>query len=216
MKIASVVLFFCLTTPLLAQQVDPPETAEKASIVLVAPSSARLGELVRFDVSASQATSFKWLLVPESQDFEVYADGRKAVFSARTPGEYRFVIAAAYKDTVDVITHVVTVRGPPTRPASDSIKEWLPFWLYPLNLPDVERHALSDAFHGVTTLQGLTTPEEWSKATQVAVKAALGENITAWTPLLQKIATAIDKNPPTTPEQHRAVWLEIAEGLRNG
>jgi hypothetical protein len=123
---ASVALLFCMSVPTLAQQDDFNRPAvdqieSQAKVVLVAPSKARVGELVRFDVSESIADSFQWIMVPDSVDFETYDSGRKAVFSARSDGDYRFIVACAKDGTVDVVTHVVRVSGPPAQPETESL-----------------------------------------------------------------------------------------------
>lgn len=224
---ASLVVLFCMTMPALAPAQEPmtPQPVVdpvQAKIVLVAPDSARVGELVRFDVSASVAASFKWLVVPPSQDFEVYDDGRRAVFSARGPGEFQFTIACAIGDTVDVINHVIKIIGPPPQPVTDSLAEWIPFWMWQYTLPAKEKIALAESFESVAARKDeLKTAEEWIKATAESNREALGESInTVWAPLLDKIGSALLKMAQDgtlmTPEQHAKVWLEIATGLRKG
>lgn len=221
--IASLVLLFCMTVPTLAQETTPSVDAdgEKAKIVLVAPDSARVGELVRLDVTASVADSFEWLIVPPSRDFEVYAEGRKAVFSARAPGEFRIIVACAKAGTVDVITHVVKIIGPPPQPTSNSLAEWVPFWLWQHEYPTDEKLALANSFESVAArVNELKDAEAWINATAKSNREALGDSIDAWAPMLDKIGAALLKMAQEgtlmTPEQHAAVWKEIAEGLRKG
>lgn len=220
--LASIALLFCLTTPILApaQEADVPAVTAEAKIVLDAPSSVRVGELVRLDVSASEAASFKWLLVPQTPDFEVYADGRKAVFSARTEGEYVFVVAAALGDTVDVVRHVVRVIGPPPMPTTDSLAEWIPFWNWAEMLPSEQCELLAASFESIAARKTeLEKPEQWLKATAEANRTVLGEDLTKWKPMLDKIGAALRKMAENgalvTPDDHEKAWLEVAEGLRN-
>jgi hypothetical protein len=195
-----------------------PPTEAEAKIVLVAPSKARVGELVRFDVSDSVADSFEWLLVPSSPDFEVYDSGRKAVFSARVQGEYQFIVACAKGGTVDVITHVVVISGPPAMPTTDSLVEWIPFWMWVENLPREEALKVADNFEKIANRTDLNTPEEWIQATSEANQELLGDRIEAWKPILGKIGKALHKRAEegklATPEEHKAAWMEVAEGLR--
>lgn len=213
MKYAS--LFFFIPTLAIAQ--EPPVPTE-AKIIVNAPDEARVGELVRFDVSESVADSFKWLLVPDSDDFEVYDSGRRAVFSARLKGNYRFIIACAKDGTVDVITHVVTIIGPPPSPTSDSLAEWIPIWIWEEGLPRDEALTIADNFEKVAS-QPLVEPEEWIKVTAEANKMALGDRLEAWKPVLDKIGQVLHKRAEqgklTTPEKHVEVWMEIAKGLRS-
>ena len=205
-------------------EVSTPETVaqagdEVAKVVIDAPTRGRVGELIRFDLTKSEADSIKWLLLPESVDFECYEDGRRAVFSARTPGEYMFIIAVANAGTVDVVTHTVKIEGPPPKPESTSLTEWVPYWLYPLQLDPAVAVKLAESFESVSDrITALSTPKGIIEATAEANRAALGDELDAWKPLLKKIqATLANRaraNTLTTPEQHKAVWLEIAEGLR--
>jgi hypothetical protein len=219
---------FCAPSPSASppSAVDPltlttqAEPTDKAKIVLIAPLTVRIGELVRFDVSDSAADSFKWLLVPLSEDFLVYDSGARAVFSARTAGEYRFIVACAKDGSVDVVTHLVRVTEPPTTPTTDSLSEWIPFWNWDTGLPREECEKLADSFEALAARRDeLTTPGDWIKATAEANRAILGERLHAWTPLLDKIGKNLRKRAETgtliTPADHEKVWLEIAQGLRN-
>jgi len=180
-----------------------------------------VGELVRLDVSESTADSFKWELVPDSVDFEVYADGRKAVFSARTPGEYRFIVACAKGGTVDVVSHVVKIIGRPAAPTNNSLAQWIPFWLWDYDLPRKERLALADSFEAISKrADELKTAKDWIEATAKANREILGDSVDNWKPIIDKIGAALLKMAKSgalvTPEQHAAVWKEIAQGLREG
>lgn len=221
---ASLVLLFCMTSATLCAQETIPSVdtgTSQAKIVLVCPDSCRVGELVRLDVSESTADSFMWKLVPDSVDFEVYAEGRRAVFSARAPGEYRFIVACAKDGTVDVVHKLITVIGPPPQPIDNSLAQWIPFWLWNYDLPDNERLALADSFHSVAAREAeLKTAEDWIKATAESNREALGDSLDAWSPMLDKIGTVLLKMAQDgkllTPEQHATVWKEIAAGLREG
>jgi hypothetical protein len=217
--IASIALLLALTTPILApaQAQEVPEA--QAKLVLVAPSVARVGELVRFDVSESVADSFEWRLVPQTPDFEVYAGGQRAVFSARMEGDYQFIIACAKNGTVDVIYHVLHVEGPPPMPTDDRLDEWIPFWFWAENLPKSEALALADSFEAIAgRADELEQPIDWIKATAEANREVLGDRIDAWGPLLDKIGAALraraENGALNTPEEHAAAWLEVAAGLR--
>jgi hypothetical protein len=230
-RIASIACLLLLATPILAQSdapspqaVNRPVAAQaleeaEAKIVISAPSVVRIGELARLDISESVADSFKWLLVPQTPDFLVYDAGSRAVFSGRTAGEYQFIVACAKGGTVDVVTHVIRVIGPPAQPTTDSLTEWLPFWNWTLNLPADECDRLADSFEGVAAMAfDLDEPGDWIKATAAANRDALGERIDAWKPMLDRIGAVLKKRAESgalmTPEQHRDMWLEIAAGLR--
>lgn len=202
-----------------------------AKVVIRAPEVAEIGELVRFDVSASRAESFKWLLVPESADFEAYNDGKRATFSARKTGEYMFIIACACKGTVDVVTHVVTVGTPVPKPGDypiiekpdtgAAIVEWVPYWCSLTVRPEEETRKLAESFEGVaaTIVAGVnTTAEDIIKATSEANRQALGDSMDAWKPVLLSLQNEFKNraNAGTlvSPEQHAEMWREVAAGLR--
>ncbi len=220
-----------LTTP--TDDDDTPVETEKniAKIVIKASSEAEMGQLVRLDVTASKAESFKWLLVPNSADFEVYDNGKRAVFSAREAGEYMFIVACAYKGTVAVTTHVVRVGNPVPKPGDypiverpntgAAISEWVPYWCSLTVRPEEETRKLSESFEGIaaTISAGVnTTPGDISKATSDANRQALGDSLEAWKPFLLSLQNEF-KNRATagtlvSAEQHAEMWREVAKGLR--
>jgi hypothetical protein len=224
--LASFVLLTCLTGAVLCA---PPQSTDAiasqstgvAQVVLVSPDICRVGELVRLDVSESTAESFKWLVVPESvTDFLVYDQGKRAVFSARVEGEYRFIVACANEGTVDVLTFVVRIAGPPAMPTTDSLTEWIPFWMWVEDLPREECETLAASFEAIAARSDeLETPQEWIQATAEANRMVLGSRIDAWAGMLDKIGAALlnraELGALSTPEEHAAAWLEVAAGLRS-
>jgi hypothetical protein len=231
-RIASLACILLLTTPLLAQS-DPASSrpvrpavvaarsdAGEAKIVLRAQSTARIGELVRLDVSESTADSFKWLLVPDSvTDFLTYDAGARACFSGRVEGEYRFIVACAKGSSVDVVTHVVRVLGPPATPQTDAFSEWIPFWNWNMDLPAEERDAMAASFEAIAArADELKEPGDWIEATAAANRKVLGERVEAWKPMLDKIGAKLLEMAQTgalsSPEDHAKVWRDIAKGLR--
>jgi len=217
-RTASILLLLLTSATLCAQ--DPQDPQEEAKIVLDAQSQARVGELVRFDVSQSVADSFEWLVVPQTAqiDFQAFDSGRRAVFSARMSGEYVFIIACAKNGTVDVIRHVVIVRGPPAHPVTDALDEWIPFWAYSMALPSDDASRLAAVYEQIAARDDLKDPEDWIQATAEATRTTLGDEIERWKPLLNKIGEVLLKKAEAgtlaTPEQHREQWLEIASGLK--
>jgi hypothetical protein len=195
---------------------DPAE----AKLVLVAPTSARIGELVRLDVSGSIAATFEWRLRPDSVDFEVYDAGARAVFSARKAGEYQFIVACAKGDTVDVAVHVVKVLAPPPMPQTDALTDWIPYWNWPLDLPREEIERVAVSFEAVAAdTEDFDDVGDFIKATAKASRATLGDRVEAWKPLLDKVGANLSEKAEsgamTTPEECREEWLRVAEGLRN-
>jgi hypothetical protein len=216
---ASVTYAFC-------QGPDGVQSEDVARVVINAQEIAEVGELVRFDLTESTAESFKWILVPEAVDFEVYCDGQRAVFSARKPGSYMFIIGCAYEGTVDVAVHIVTVEGndPPNilRPnVNASLDKWVPYWCSVNTLPKDEADKLAGSFEGVAAqiaADVLQEAEDIIKATSDANKQALGDSLSDWLPVLRELQTTMKtlagQGKLTTPDQHQALWGEIAKGLR--
>jgi hypothetical protein len=215
------VLLVPLST-VLADDTDGPvspvvqQSGEQARIVLEAPTKGKVGELIRFKVT-SEADSIKWLAPTE--DFQIYDDGRLAVFSGRTPGVYTFTVAAALGGTVDVVQHTVTITGPPKKPTTDDLSLWIPYWAYGFQLNKEEASALAASFEDVADrITALSTPEGIIKATSEANREALGGSLATWKPLLVKIQSSLANKARAgllkTPEQHTETWSEIARGLR--
>jgi hypothetical protein len=219
MKTASLALLLCLTSATFCASQEP---APEAKIVLVAPSTARVGELVRLDVTESTADSFEWLLVPNSKDFEVYEGGARAVFSARMEGDYVFIVACAKGGTVDVVRHVIHVKGPPPMPQENNLEEWIPFWNWVEMLPRDQCADVAAAYELVANDADLQTVDQWLAETSKLVREALGDNLEEWKPMLDKIGVAarnkLQEKAATngvTTEIMREIWLEIARGLKN-
>jgi len=198
----------------------------KAQIVIDAPSTGVVGELIRLDVTASTAMSFKWLLVPAVIDFQVYDGGKKAVFSARTAGSYMFIVACASDGSVDVATHIIIIEGGPViipvpgpephTGLADRITEWC----VNANVNRGEARDLASSFRSIasTIAAGVnTTPEQIVEATGEANRAALGESLDSWMPVLKKIQVELKKEAEAgnlqTASQHQVMWTAIAEGL---
>jgi hypothetical protein len=228
---ASFILLLCLTsatfcvatkgTPPLAQETNRIEVPDfdQAKLVLVAPTSARIGELVRLDVSESIAVEFRWLLVPDSVDFLVFDSGKRAVFSGREAGEYQIIIGCAVAGTLDVMSHTIRVIGPPEMPAQGAFDELIPYWMWSDPRPSEECQALADSFESLAArIEDLPTPTDWIEATAQANRTVLGDQIDVWSDVLEKIGNELLRKAQAgelaTPEEHRKVWLEIAEGFR--
>ena len=194
------------------------EPAPTAKIVLKAPSTARVGELVRLDASESTADSYKWVLVPESVDFEVYAKGSKAVFSARQPGEYLFFVSVAKNGTVDSIVHRVRILGPPDKPSDvRDVEGHIALWLWNVQASDEEKAALADAFDSVAEM-GLGEAPAWIYETKRAVETALGDSKPRWDSFLKQLGGYMQQLGEAglmiEPDEHAQIWREIAQALR--
>lgn len=212
---------------------DDIQPGKVAKVVVDVQEVAEVGELVRFDLTKSIAQSFKWILVPDAVDFEIYDGGQRAVFSARKPGDYMFIIGCGYEGTVDIAIHIVTVEGPidpidpdnyPIIPRPDvnaGIDQWTSHWCSINKRPKDEAEKLAGSFEGVAAQIAagvLQKADDIIKATSNANRMALGNSLSEWVPVLQELQTTMKtlagQGKLSTPDQHQALWGEIAKGLR--
>jgi hypothetical protein len=205
---------------------------EVAEVVMRAQEEAEVGELVRLDLAGSVAQSFKWLMVPATVDFEAYNNGKNAHFSARKAGSYMFIVACAYEGTVDVVIHTVVVTGVTAPdgatypeivlPQVDApMNEWVTYWCAANRRPKEEAKRLAASFENVATQIAagvIQDPSEIIAATAIANRAALGDSLTSWMPVLEQLQARMkeqaDAGNLTTADEHRATWLMISKGLR--
>lgn len=216
---ASLLLLLCLASATFCVASKGKPLAQEAKLVLVAPISARIGELVHLDVSESIAVEFRWLLVPDSVDFLVFDSGSRAVFSGREAGEYQIIIGCAWGGTLDVVSHTIRVIGPPKVPEEGAFVELIPYWMRAHPLTSKECQALAVSFESIAArIEDLPTSTDWIKATSKANRIVLGDQIDVWSDVLEKIGDELLRKAQagelTTPEEHQKVWLEIAEGFR--
>jgi hypothetical protein len=205
-----------------------------AKIVIKAPTTGEVGELVRLDVSESRADDFKWILVPSTVDFEIYDDGKKAVFSARKPGDYMFIVACSNGGSVDVATCIVTITGNAPAPpdsvvpvvpdpgAGATLTQTLPYWCSQQKRPQKEALQLAASFDSVAASisAGVNTdPRAIVELTAQTNRQALGASMDDWLPVLQRLQQELklraESGTLRTAEDHAQTWREIAQGLKN-
>ena len=104
-------------------------------------------------------------------------------------------------------------------PMTDAWDEWTPFWAFNMNSPSEGARQLADSFESVARLETLPKePKDWISVTAQSNKDSLGAELPKYAAILDKIGETLLKKAQngelTTPEEHRALWLEIASGLR--
>jgi hypothetical protein len=210
----------------------------EAVVVITAPKEVKLGKLVVLDVSESTGNKFKWMVVPETEDFLVIDDGRRAVFSSGVPGEYMFIVACAAGDSVDVKRHIVRILSISPPPPIDPIDPVSPpnptrimselgkkvtSWCVKVQSPtrSAEARQLADGFESVASQIDagiLTSAYEIIQSTTDAHKGALGDRLQVWIPFLRGLQAELeqraDNRTLVSPAQHSVAWKEIAKGLR--
>lgn len=210
----------------------------EAVVVITAPKEVKLGKLVVLDVSESTGNKFKWMVVPETEDFLVIDDGRRAVFSSGVPGEYMFIVACAAGDSVDVKKHIVRILGISPPPPIDPIDPVNPpnpihitselgkkvtSWCEKVQSPtrSSEARQLAGGFESVASQIDagiLTSAYEIIQSTTDANKGALGDRLQVWIPFLRGLQSELEQRADdgtlVSPAQHSVAWKEIAKGLR--
>lgn len=207
-----------------------PVVNAKADVVIEAPNEIKIGQLARLDVSKSAGKTFKWKVLPITTDFEVYDDGRRAVFSSGTAGDFTFIVACANDNDVDVKTYVVKVGeggvtpGPlpgPINPATGMTGKVVELTRL-VNSPNKKAEAgkLSAGFTSVVKqIQDgqLTTADQIIESQKIANRAAVGNSLALWVPFLESLQkemkTQAESGLLVTPEQHAVLWKQIADGL---
>lgn len=207
-----------------------PVINAKADIVIEGPTEIKIGQLARLDVAKSAGKTFKWKVLPATTDFEVYDDGRRAVFSSGISGEYTFIVACANDNDVDVKTYVVkvgeggVVPGPqpgPVNPATGMAGKVVELTRL-VNSPNKKAEAakLATGFADITKqIQDgkLTTADQIIEAQKIANRTAMGNSLALWVPFLESLQkemkTQAEAGLLVTLEQHAILWKQISDGL---
>jgi hypothetical protein len=212
--------------------ISPNIVNSKAEIIIEGPKTVKVGQLARFDVAKSSGKTFKWQILPESTDLEVYDDGRKVVFATGTAGEYTFIVACANDNDVDVKVQKLTVTadgnapappGPPTPPSPVAgLKGKVIEWSDLVTSPNKKTEAgkLADSFSSVKAqiMAGtLDSAEAIIEETKNSNRAALEASLPMWVPFMEQLQremrTQAEAGVLVTPAQHAQMWGEIADGL---
>ena len=105
--------------------------------------------------------------------------------------------------------------------ANSGLGEWVTYWCSINKRPKSETVKLADSFEGVAAQIAAGTlqrADEIIKATASANRAALGNSLPDWLPVLREVQsvmkTLATQGKLSTPSQHQALWGEIAEGLQ--
>jgi hypothetical protein len=210
---AIIVATLFLATPYFA---DP----DAVSVIVKAPTKANVGKLILLDVSESNAVAFTWKVIPETDNFVVDDDGKRAFFSAEAAGEYTFVIAGAKDNEGDIAIHKITIGGGPAAP-TDGLADKIKGWSDPVKSPTKRDDALklSQSFASVSAIvQPTMKPADILEATKKSNRDALGDNMTLWTPFFESLQKELQARAAagklTDADSHAKAWREIADGLR--
>lgn len=203
-------------------QVAGQDPAPADGLVLRAPDQCDVGELVRLDLRDSTVEGIVWQCIPDTPDFEVIEDGRRAFFASREPGSYMFLIAGAKGGVPFLIHHIVTVAGGAPAPGPDGnvgLGPKVAGWVKKVaEYPNRKAHAagMAGVFSKLAEAPDVKV-EQILEATALANSAVLGADLEKWVPFLDDLGNELDAmvaaGSLTTREQYKAVWLDIAKAL---
>lgn len=198
---------------------EPDNTAK---LVVKGPTKVRIGDLVVISVEESRAASFKWIVLPSTDNFLVIDQGKRVVFSSGSEGEFKFIVACSLGDTCDVAVHTVIVGGgKPTviNSFGSKIAQWCE-----LVESDTKRDEVLALSHSFSTVAiavetgGNLTTEEIIQATYEANQEALGDKLEDWLPFREALANELfamsQDGRLNDKESHVEVWKLIAKSLR--
>ena len=202
--------------------VEPTEATEVAKLVVEGPTKVEVGQLVVISVEKSSASSFKWIVLPSTDNFLVIDEGRRVCFSSGESGEFRFIVACSLGDTCDVAVHTVTVIGnDPTK--VNGLESKVALWCEDVESDTKREEALllAQSFASVAMVMDggtLTTPKEIVQATYRSNREAHGDKMEDWLPFREGLQAELTRlaNAGLLPDtaSHIRVWREIAAALR--
>jgi hypothetical protein len=207
------------TTVYMGQQAHAQAITQEAKIVLEGPSFAGVGDLVVISVEKSSAKSFKWLVMPSTDNLLVIDGGKRIVFSSGEKGEYTFIVACGLGDDCDLAVHRLTIgEKPPVNILSSKIASWCES-ITTENKAD-EAVALAESFESnAARIEAgeLVTAEEIVRATFETNKKALGDSHEDWMPfregLAKELTSMAEAGGLADAQAHKQTWLMISQGL---
>jgi hypothetical protein len=202
-------------------RVDQPE------VVIKAPASVRVGDMIIVDLSKSIGDGFDMIIIPEPPQVKVFDNGKVVVTaSGYKSADYLFIVSCALNGKSDVKTHVVHVVGPeaikPINPGEDIIGK-VQRWCEDVNSPTPRDDAmkLAQSFASLSTVidnGSFKTPNEIVSATKISNRDALGDNLQYWVPILDGLMNELkamaEMGMLPDAVSHGSVWRSVSEGLR--
>jgi hypothetical protein len=214
--------FLVSPAPTFAQGDGPAE----ATVKIIAPDKAKVGDLIVIDLSESIGSGFDVVVSPTPPGMMIFDDGRIIVCGTGNKAlTYTFMISCAVDGDSDIEIHKIEITGLPRVPVGpgdevvEKVKDWVSNVKSPSKRDDALKLAQSFASVAIVIDQGtFSTPEELVRATATSNREALGDNLEKWTPFLDHLMAELkamaDINKLTDVEAHGTVWKEVAQGLR--
>lgn len=197
--------------PVIFGQEDKNITA----LIIRAPETCRIGEMVTIDVTSSTADNFEWLVIPETKNFRVITNNQEALFSAESPGTFVFIIAAIRDGSLLPMGKISITVVPGTKPplVTDfiiKVKDWLPPNADPMILEKLARSFERVASAGHKDVADLV------KTTALSNRAILGAQLPQYKTFLVAFSAHLKANlTEATIDDHIELWFSLAAALRS-
>ena len=206
---------------------EPPRPDSQPGIE--AGATAAVGELIRLRATGAESTSYSWVVVPPTPDFE--AIGNRAFLSSRTLGQFTIVLAVVTETGVAQATHVVVIGDGPPEPDSRITAVMVHKWLK--GVPEKERNeTIKDPVTGETYTRQQAVGRTFSdvgsaakalgsiRATNVmlttGLAAAFGAEAAKWAPFAEAAdaALAAEETRGVSPVEYGKILGVIGGALR--
>ncbi|MEE9548681.1 MAG: hypothetical protein V3V68_04935 [Nitrosomonadaceae bacterium] len=197
------------------QEIDDGET--EMQLIVKAPETCVIGEMVTIDATASNCDTFEWLVIPETVDYRTITNGQETLFTSRVPGTYVFIIAGT-RDGILLplkdITIIVEGSAPVPVVVDDTftitVKSWLPPGADPIIL-----EKLAKSFERVASA-GHEEVSDLVKITALSNRGILGSQLELYKPFLIAFSVHLKTNyAEATVDKHIELWFNLANVLRS-
>ena len=196
------------------QEIDDGET--EMQLIVKAPETCVIGEMVTIDVTASNCDTFKWKVIPETTDFRVITNGQEALFTSRSPGKYIFVIAGTRDGILMPLKAITIIVERSIAPLiiidntfTIKVKNWLPANASPEIL-----EKLAKSFERVASV-GHKEVADLVKITALSNRGILGSQLEEYKPFLIAFSNHLKTNyAEVTVDKHIELWFNLAAVLR--
>ena len=196
------------------QEIDDGEPT--VSLIVKAPETCKVGEMVTIDATGSNADVFEWLVIPTTKNFRVITNGQEALFSAEEPGTFIFIIAATRDGILQPLYRLQVVVEPGSTPVpvhddfTIKVKSWLPPNVDPKILEKLARSFERVASAGHKDVAVLV------KTTSLSNRAILGDQMLKYKVFLVAFSAYLKANlTDATIEEHVELWFSLAATLRS-
>ncbi|HEC75130.1 MAG TPA: hypothetical protein ENI26_12295 [Methylophaga aminisulfidivorans] len=194
------------------QEVDSSDM----QLIVKAPETCVIGEMVTIDVTASNCDTYEWLVIPETVDYRTIMNGQETLFTSRTPGTYIFIIAGTRDGTLLPLKNITIIVERSIAPLiiidntfTIKVKNWLPANASPEIL-----EKLAKSFERVASV-GHKEVADLVKITALSNRGILGAQLEEYKPFLIAFSNHLKTNyAEATIDKHIELWFNLAAVLR--